>query len=154
MSQSWSEKSQKLPDWDFNAFQTPLKSVLRPLPEEDFWTPAMLAAPLKGMDAEALAGDAELREAMPDDVSTPPMGTDAGEDSNKDEQTGSTGGSDSDSPMMASTALPSIGSALHASGKCSRCCFYLKASFWYLLQEHSKLKTVVTQQSTQATSFF
>lgn len=85
----------------------------------------MLAAPLKGMDAEALAGDAELREAMPDDVSTPPMGTDAGEDSNKDEQTGSTGGSDSDSPM-ASTALPSIGSALHASGKCSRCCFYLK----------------------------
>lgn len=81
----------------------------------------LAAAPLKGMDAVALAG-AELREA--DDVSTPPMGTDAGEDS-KDEQTGSTGGSDSDSPL-AVTALPSIGSALHASGKCSRCCFYLK----------------------------
>eukprot|EP00438_Fugacium_kawagutii_P002287 Skav226046 [mRNA] locus=scaffold211:62217:63788:+ [translate_table: standard] len=94
------------------------KSVLRPLPEEDFWTPAMLAAPLKGMDAQALAGSmpgqidtcedrlsshtgvrscqrlaakvydlavhggvwrCAVHQAMPDDVSTPPMGTDAGE---------------------------------------------------------------------------
>eukprot|EP00439_Symbiodinium_sp_Y106_P064224 s1295_g10.t1 len=67
---------------------------------------------------------------------TPELGTtEGGEDSVQDDNDnvgGSSEGSDDESgsePLIAVTgALPSIGSALHASGKCSRCCFYLKVN--------------------------
>mmetsp|Transcript_58442 Transcript_58442/g.118856 ORF Transcript_58442/g.118856 Transcript_58442/m.118856 type:complete len:468 (-) Transcript_58442:82-1485(-) len=46
----------------------------------------------------------------------------------EDDESGSTSGTGTDGAEAASSPgeLPSVGSALHASGKCSRCCFFLK----------------------------
>jgi len=99
----------------------------------------MLAvATVKELDADTSQGiSPELQkapEAIPPPPATPELGaTEAGDESIQDENdnmAGSVEGSDDESDtealMVATGTLPSIGSALHASGKCSRCCFYLK----------------------------
>ncbi|OLQ15617.1 Unconventional myosin-XVI [Symbiodinium microadriaticum] len=100
----------------------------------------MLAvATAKELDADTTKGcSLELPQQVPEPAKPPPatpeLGTtEGGEDSVQDDNDnvgGSSEGSDDESgsePLINVTgALPSIGSALHASGKCSRCCFYLK----------------------------